>query len=134
MKAYVLSEPGAGRWRLMNRPDPIPGPGEVLIAVRAASLNYRDLMQARGLYPGLPKKEILPLSDGSGEVLSIGDGVTQFKPGDRVSGNFFQKWVNGPPDPNTLRGSELGGILAEKAVLKETGTVKIPGHLSHEEA
>ena len=138
MKAYVLSEPGKGEWTQLTRPDPSPGYGEVLIGVRAASLNYRDLMQVKGLYPGLPKKEFIPLSDGSGDVLAAGQGVTEFKAGDRVSGNFFQSWRSGPQKLGSFRGSDLGGtldgMLAEKVVLRAAGVVKIPASYTHEEA
>ncbi len=140
MKAYVMSEAGkgVGAWKLVERADPAPEPGQVLIGVRAASLNYRDLMQAKGMYPGPLPKDFIPLSDGSGDVLAVGEGVTQFKPGDRVSGNFFQGWIAGPPLPSNFRNSALGGpldgMLAEKIVLRSEGVVKVPTHLTHEEA
>jgi NADPH:quinone reductase-like Zn-dependent oxidoreductase len=140
MKAYVMSEPGKGTaaWKLVDRPDPEPGPGTVLIQVRAASLNYRDLMQAKGAYPGLPKREFIPLSDGAGEVATVGQGVTRFKMGDRVAGNFFQKWISGSVQESSFRGSDLGGtldgMLAEKVVLNAAGVVNVPASLSYEEA
>jgi len=140
MKAYVLSEPGKGveALKLETRPDPAPGRGQVAIAVRAASLNYRDLMQAKGMYPGLPQRPFIPLSDGSGEVVAVGEGVSEFKPGDRVAGNFFQNWISGPAQPASFRGSDLGGtldgMLAEKVVLNAGGVVRIPSSLTHEEA
>src|SRR5882672_1002178 len=129
MKAYLMTEPGKGAdaWKQVTRTDPVPSPGQVLIAVRAASLNYRDLMQAKGLYPGLPKREFIPLSDGAGEVVAVGEGVTQFHAGDRVAGNFFQNWVSGPVQTGGFRGSDLGGtldgMLAEKVVLNASGVV-----------
>ena len=122
-----MTEPGKGAdaWKQVTRTDPVPSPGQVLIAVRAASLNYRDLMQAKGLYPGLPKREFIPLSDGAGEVVAVGEGVTQFHAGDRVAGNFFQNWVSGPVQTGGFRGSDLGGtldgMLAEKVVLNASG-------------
>jgi len=135
-----MSEPGRGAdsWKLADRPDPKPAAAEVLIAVRAASLNYRDLMQAKGMYPGLPKREFIPLSDGAGEVLAVGPSVTQFKPGDRVAGNFFQNWISGSVQESSFRGSDLGGtldgMLAEKVVLNTAGVVRVPANLSYEEA
>jgi NADPH:quinone reductase-like Zn-dependent oxidoreductase len=140
MKAYVLTEPGnaASAWKLETRPDPVAGPGQVLIAIRATSLNYRDLMQAKGMYPGPRKQGFIPLSDGAGEVLAAGDGVTQFKPGDRVTANFFQGWASGPPESSGFRGSDLGGtldgMLAEKVALNASGVLKVPANLSYEEA
>ena len=141
MKAYVLSEPGkpSAAWKQVTRPDPVPGPGQVLIGVRAASLNFKDLAQIRNQYgPGMPKHDFIPLSDGSGDVLAVGEAVSQFKPGDRVSGNFFQNWISGPVQQANFRGSDLGGnvdgMLAEKVVLKAEGVVTIPSNLSHEEA
>jgi len=140
MRAYVLSEPGTpgAAWKQVNRPDPVAGAGEVLIGVRAASINYRDLAQVKGQYPGLPKKEFVVLSDGSGDVLAVGERVSQFKVGDRVAGNFFQNWISGPLQWANFRGSDLGGsldgMLAEKVVLQADGVVPIPSSLSHEEA
>ena len=140
MKAYVLSEPGkpSAAWRQVDRPDPVPGAGEVLIGIRATSINYRDLAQVKGQYPGLSNREFVVLSDGAGEVIAVGDGVSRFKVGDRVSGNFFQSWIGGPVQQATFRGSDLGGsldgMLAEKVVLKAHGVVAIPSHLSYEEA
>ncbi|MDE2291314.1 MAG: NAD(P)-dependent alcohol dehydrogenase [Elusimicrobia bacterium] len=137
MKAYVLESPGAG-WTPTTLPDPEPGPGEVLVRVRAASLNYRDLMVATGRYPGRAlKKDLIPLSDGAGEVESVGKGVTRLKKGDRVAASFHQDWLAGPLPP-TLGAGALGGavdgMLAERVCLKETGLVRVPGHLSFEEA
>jgi NADPH:quinone reductase-like Zn-dependent oxidoreductase len=140
MKAYVLSGPGkpGAAWKLVSRPDPVVGRGEVLIGVRAASINYKDLMQLKGFYPTLPQRDFIPLSDGCGDVLAVAEGVSQFKVGDRVSGNFFQNWISGPVQQANFRGSDLGGsldgMLAEKVVLKAEGVVAIPSNLSHEEA
>ncbi|HEY7615372.1 MAG TPA: NAD(P)-dependent alcohol dehydrogenase [Terriglobales bacterium] len=140
MKAYILSGPGkpGAAWKLVDKPDPVPGAGEVLIGVRAASVNYKDVAQVKGMYPALPQRDFIPLSDGSGDVLAVGEGVSQFKVGDRVSGNFFQNWISGPVQQANFRGSDLGGnldgMLAEEVVLKAEGVVAIPSNLSHEEA
>ena len=140
MKAYILSEPltPAAAWKEVSRPDPVASPGEVLIGIRAASVNYRDLAQVKGQYSGLSKREFIVLSDAAGEVLDVGDGVSEFKVGDRVSGNFFQNWISGLAQKANFRGSDLGGsldgMLAEKVVLSATGVVSIPSNLSYEEA
>jgi NADPH:quinone reductase-like Zn-dependent oxidoreductase len=114
-----------------------PGPGEVRVRLRANSINYRDLNvvsdpAARGIV--LPR---IPNSDGAGEVLALGPGVTGLTAGDRVAGCFFQNWTDGPCTPEAMAsalGGELDGVLAEEANLKATGLVKIPGHLSYAEA
>jgi NADPH:quinone reductase-like Zn-dependent oxidoreductase len=141
MRAYVLSEPGkgVGAWKMAEKPDPKPGPGEVLIRVRAASLNFRDLMVARGMYGrSIAKKDLVPLSDGAGEVVEAGDGVTALKPGDRVAANFFQGWFTGPRGKagfnSDLGAGENDGMLAGLVALRPGGLVRIPAHLSLEEA
>jgi NADPH:quinone reductase-like Zn-dependent oxidoreductase len=117
---------------------PRPGPGELLIRVRACSLNYRDQMIAMGRYVGgLTAMDIVPLSDGAGEVVSVGEGVTRFRPGDRVAGTFFQNWYDGLPHPHA--GPALGappadGMLADFVVLPERGVIAIAASLSFEEA
>ena len=101
MRAWMLpaGSDGFDKLYLVNDlPDPQPGPGEVLIAPRAWSINYRDFAVAAGKYfGGVLQKPTIPLSDGAGEVLAVGEGVTKFKPGDRVAGAFFTDWVDGPP-------------------------------------
>ncbi len=97
MKAYIIKNPRQGiqAWEQATMPDPKPGRGEVLIAVKAASLNYRDLMIAKGLYPLPILENVIPLSDGAGEIIAVGEGVTRWKTGDRVCGSFFQTWTDG---------------------------------------
>ena len=115
-------------------PDPVPGPGQVLIRVRAVSLNYRDLLMSKGLYNPKLKLPIVPISDGAGEVVATGAGVTRFKPGEQVVASFMPEWVDGPSDDEKAR-SALGGggvgLLAELAVLPEHGLVPIPSHLTY---
>jgi NADPH:quinone reductase-like Zn-dependent oxidoreductase len=119
-------------------PRPVAGPGEVLIRVRANSLNYRDQAIAKGQYfGGTLKAPLIPLSDGAGVVEGVGPGVMRFVPGDRVAGTFFQGWQDGPPTP--IFGEALGappakGMLAEYVTLPETGAVPLARSLSFEEA
>jgi len=122
--------------RKAERPEPKPGPREVLIRVRATSLNYRDHMVVVGQYfGGAVSRDTVPLSDGAGEVVSTGPGVTRFKPGDRVLGTFFQVWVDGPRSKlYPALGVPLDGMLSEYVALHEDGVVAIPPGLSFEEA
>src|SRR5580658_950158 len=109
--------------RRAERPDPQPGPREVLIRVRATSLNYRDHMVVLGQYiGGVVKRDTVPLSDGAGEVVSVGSGVSRFKPGDRVMGTFFQVWTDGPRTKlYPALGVPLDGTLSEYISLDEDG-------------
>jgi len=122
---------------LTERPNPNPGYGQVLIKLRAVSLNYRDLMVVKGLYnPKLPLP-LIPFSDGVGEVVAVGEGVTRVKTGDRVAGIFFQKWIAGERTEAQAKsdlGGNIDGLLAEYAVLDEDGVVHVPEHLTDEEA
>jgi NADPH:quinone reductase-like Zn-dependent oxidoreductase len=114
-----------------------PGPHEVLIAMRAVSLNYRDLMLVKGLYDPHVQKPRIPCSDGAGEVIAVGTAVTAFRIGDRVVTSFFRDWIDGPPT-TAARASALGGAvdgtLATRMVLPEHALVKIPNFFSFEEA
>jgi NADPH:quinone reductase-like Zn-dependent oxidoreductase len=140
MKSWQLNSGASslGDMVLVERDMPQPGPGEVLIRVRACSLNFRDQLIPKGLYMGGPiDRDITPLSDGAGEVEAIGAGVTHYKSGDRVAGTFFQNWNDGPANPNA--GPALGappapGMLSEYVVLPETGIVAMAASLSFEEA
>jgi NADPH:quinone reductase-like Zn-dependent oxidoreductase len=119
-----------------SRPDPQPGHGQILVRMRAAALNYRDQGVVKGAY-GYTKFPVIPLSDGAGEVVSVGSGVTQFKAGDRVTSTFFVNWTGGSMPAHASRnslGGMVDGVLAEYAVLNETGAIGIPGQLSFEEA
>jgi NADPH:quinone reductase-like Zn-dependent oxidoreductase len=108
----------------------------VLVKVRAISLNYRDLLVIKGLYNPKLKLPRIPCSDGTGEVVAVGEGVTLWKPGDRVAAIFMQNWVDGPPTALKSRGAlggDIDGMLTEYIVLKETGLVAVPEHLSYQE-
>jgi NADPH:quinone reductase-like Zn-dependent oxidoreductase len=123
---------------LIELPCPEPAAGEVLVRVRATSLNYRDQAIARGKYFGSAIKVAgVPLSDGAGVVEAVGAGVKSLAAGDRVAGTFFQRWQDGPPP--AAKGDALGcppakGMLADYLTLPETGVVKLAGSLSFEEA
>lgn len=123
---------------LVERPEPRPDCGSVLVRIKAASLNYRDLMMAKGLYNPKQPLPLIPVSDGAGEVIEVGEGVSRFRVGDRVACNVVQRWISGEPSLPTLRGSTLGGpldgVLTEEMVVPEKGLVRIPEHLSFEEA
>jgi NADPH:quinone reductase-like Zn-dependent oxidoreductase len=109
----------------------------VLVQIHAVSLNYRDLMMVKGLYNPKLRLPRVPCSDGAGEVIAIGKGVTAWKPRDRVCGIFMQNWIDGPPTPAKIKGAlggDIDGMLAECVLLNEAGLVRIPDHLSFEEA
>jgi NADPH:quinone reductase-like Zn-dependent oxidoreductase len=121
---------------LRSSDDPRPGLREVLMRVRASSLNYRDLMVIKGGGRGPTKIGVVPLSDGAGEVAAFGEGVTRVKIGDRVAGTFHPRWFGGPIKPEYLTdrlGANLDGMLAEYAVLSEEALVHVPSRLSLEE-
>jgi NADPH:quinone reductase-like Zn-dependent oxidoreductase len=138
MKCYVIPTPkGIDSLTLVERPDPTPGPRQVLVRVRASSLNYRDLLTIEAQYArAAPKPDLIPLSDGAGEVVTVGPDVTRFKVGDRVAGCFMQRWIGGPISDRPIAsamGGAIDGMLTELAVLEEDGAVHLPAHLSFEE-
>lgn len=137
MRQYQLHKQGEVYVPVITeQPKPVPGPGQVLVRVRACSLNYRDLIVARGRF-GDKTQGRVPLSDGAGEVEAVGGGVTRFKPGDRVAACFFQDWIDGPFEMRyhgSALGGEAPGMLAEYVALPEQGWVKFPEHLSFQEA
>jgi NADPH:quinone reductase-like Zn-dependent oxidoreductase len=121
--------------RRTDRPDPKPGPFDVLVRLRAAALNYRDHALIVGTYRYGLTRDTIPCSDGAGEVVSVGEKVTRFKPGDRVIPTFFQIWIDGaPPKNRAALGAPLDGTLAEFICLHEDGFVAMPPSLSFEEA
>ena len=134
MKAFLLEAAGLDNLKKVERDVPKPGPGEVLLRMSAASLNYRDLMivTTGGMY----RPPFIPLSDGCGVVEEVGAGVTRVKAGDRVAPSFFQKWISGRPEL-ALLGSSLGGphdgCLSQYMVLSEDGVSKVPAFLTDEQ-
>jgi NADPH:quinone reductase-like Zn-dependent oxidoreductase len=99
MRAWQISSFGVDSLEFVERPTPAPGLGEVLVAVRAISFNYRDLLMVTGKYNPKLKLPRIPCSDGAGEVVAVGEGVTTWKPGDRVAGIFMQNWLDGALTP-----------------------------------
>ena len=138
MKAYELqSVLGLDSLVRVEREPRRPGHGEVLIRTTAWSLNYRDTLVARGAYGAPPRAGLIPLSDGVGFVEETGPGVSRVKAGDRVAGCFMQRWLAGEITPDAATsalGGAIDGMLAEHVVLSEQGVVKIPAHLTDEEA
>ncbi len=138
VKALQISRfGGPENLRLDDLAAPTPGFGEVSVRVRAASLNFRDLMMLKGHYNPRLALPIVPLSDGAGEVTAIGAGVSRFQLGDRVVAAFMPGWVDGSPNEAksaTALGGGGVGMAAETVVLPAAGLVAIPGHLTYEEA
>jgi len=136
MKSYRV-EYGGGLSSLTVQEHPVPEPRfrEALVRVRANSLNARELSILRGHYP-LPVKPVLvPVSDGAGEVVAVGPGVTRVKVGDRVAASIFPFWIDGPfgVEQAPQLGGSLDGMLTEYAALPEEALVQLPAHLSFEE-
>jgi NADPH:quinone reductase-like Zn-dependent oxidoreductase len=114
-----------------------PARGQVVVRMRAAALNFRDLMVASGRYGrGSVPANLVPMSDGAGEVITVGADVTRVKTGDRVAGLFMQRWLGGEVEPAyaaSARGGGIDGVLAEQVLFEEDGLVHLPPHLSFEE-
>ncbi|MBM3608676.1 MAG: NAD(P)-dependent alcohol dehydrogenase, partial [Alphaproteobacteria bacterium] len=138
MRSYLLPAPGSiDALKIVDLPQPRAKRGQLVIRVHACSLNYRDLSIVLGTYRMGSKPELIPLSDGAGEVVDVGEGVTKFKTGDRVAGNFFQAWQGGEGGANapaSALGGAIDGMLADYVALEEGGAVHVPAHLSYEEA
>ncbi|MEH1783000.1 MAG: NAD(P)-dependent alcohol dehydrogenase [Nostoc sp.] len=135
MKVYeIQSNAGIDALALVERPEPKPAVGQVLIQIKAISLNYRDLLVIEGAYGARQKYPLIPVSDGAGEVVALGEGVTRVKIGDRVAGIFFQDWIYGSLTKEKMKsdlGSGIDGMLAEYVVLHQDGLVILPDHLSY---
>ena len=138
-RQYVFA-PNGGTYelKLQEVRTPEPRANEVLVRVHAVSLNRRDLLMMNRQYgPGGNSDNGIPLSDGAGEVIAVGAGVTRFAVGDRVAGIFFERWISGQPSGDgyaSARGGNAGGMLSEVIVTSADGLVEIPEHLSYEQA
>jgi NADPH:quinone reductase-like Zn-dependent oxidoreductase len=129
---------GFDNLRLSERPEPKAGPGQVVIAMRMASLNSRDLIvPERGYGRATGELPLIPVSDGVGEVIEVGDGVTRVRVGDRVCPTYFQNWAGGNATPERLAsalGGPLDGVMADRVCLSEDGVVRLPDYLTDAEA
>lgn len=138
MKVFEINQPsGIDSLTLSERPDPKPGYGQALVDIKAVSLNFRDLLVVKGAYSRNLPPALVPCSDGVGEVVEVGEGVTRVKPGDRVAGIFMQSWISGELDDGKAKsalGGAIDGVLAEYVLFHEDGLVPVPEHLSYEEA
>ncbi len=139
MRLYRLPKTdGIDDLTMMEEPTPEPGRGQVLIRMRAAALNYRDLMVASGRFSqGATPGALIPMSDGAGEIVAVGPEVDRFAVGDRAAPIFMQSWLGGElkaADNVTALGGNIDGVLTEYRVLDQHGLVHIPAHLSFEEA
>jgi NADPH:quinone reductase-like Zn-dependent oxidoreductase len=133
MRVWVSDEPGHENLKVEEREIPSPGPGQVLLRMKAGSLNYRDTIVVKNQYGAPTSRPIVPLSDGCGEVVEVGPGVGRVKVGDRVAPLFFQDWISGPRKGEyvlTALGGGIDGCLAEYMCLHERGVAKVPAHLS----
>ncbi len=137
MKAFEIQEFGIDSLALVHREVQAPGPGQVLVRMTAASLNFRDLLVVKGAYNPKMRRPLVPLSDGAGVVEEVGEGVTAWKVGDRVAGCFFQGWLEGDVSAEKIAfalGGAIDGVLRERMVFDANGLVRTPDHLSDEEA
>lgn len=139
MKVALIEAVGSlDNLKLVDRPEPKPEPGQVLVRLRAATLNYRDLVTTAGGYGSHQRREnLIPLSDGAGEVVEVGPGVTAWNTGDRVVGHIFPRWITGRPDEKRLSaslGGSVDGVACEYRIFGEHEILRVPDHLSYEEA
>ena len=137
MRAIQIESPGEQHIRIVDRPVPVPGPGEVLVEIHAATLNYRDLVFLQGSGLGFSRYPYVPLSCACGRVSDVGAGVTRVGVGDRVAPIFFQNWLSGPQPPDAdMRplGGPIDGVAADVVCLSEDGVVKVPDSLGDLEA
>lgn len=132
----ITSAGGIDALSATTRPVEQPAHGQILVRVRAVSLNYRDLLHVLG-YADQDRWPLVPCSDGAGDVVAVGAGVTRFKVGDKVAGTFFQRWVSGNVSPAVMEsalGGRQQGMLAEHVILSEEGAVAIPAGWSYAQA
>jgi NADPH:quinone reductase-like Zn-dependent oxidoreductase len=129
---------GLDALKLVERPDLIPGPGQVILKMKAFSINYRDLLVVNGVGRWKPPLPRVPLSDGVGIVTATGNGVSRVKVGDRVAPIFYPNWLDGRVAAEkmgqALGGAAADGVLAEYTLFDQASLVQVPAHLSDEEA
>lgn len=138
MKAFVThSLTGPDSLAIEELPAPGPlGPGQVRVAMRAASLNYRDKIFVAGAFRAATVPDLIPCSDGTGEVVEVAPDVWRVKVGDRIALTFNPEWIGGPwqPSPGALgRGGSIQGVMCEQVVINQAEAVILPAHLSYEE-
>ncbi|KWV34071.1 NADPH:quinone oxidoreductase [Micromonospora rifamycinica] len=136
MRYFCVPRPGVGL-TLREGAVPEPGDGQVLVRMRAWSLNFRDLLIAEGRYPRPVKPDVVALSDGAGEIERLGPGVTRWSAGDRVIGTYFPRWLSGTGKPERTAydlGGAVDGVLAEYVVFGEDALVAVPAQLDFAEA
>jgi NADPH:quinone reductase-like Zn-dependent oxidoreductase len=138
MQAWELRDGfGLEHLRLVERPDLEPGPGEVLLRMRAASLNYRDTVVVRGGYGPRFALPLVPISDRVGEVIAFGEGVAGIRRRERVCPIFFPSWLGGSPSQERFRislGGDVDGALARHMRVPAAAVVPVPDHLTDAEA
>ncbi|HEY4021897.1 MAG TPA: NAD(P)-dependent alcohol dehydrogenase [Pseudonocardiaceae bacterium] len=136
MKYFSLPRPGVALTP-GQRDIPEPGADEVLVRMRGWAVNFRDLMLVRGMYPKPVKPDVVALSDGAGEVVGVGSGVTRWSVGDRVVSTYFPRWHSGPGTPDKTAdelGGSVDGVLAEYVTFAQDAVVAVPAHLDYAEA
>jgi len=138
MRAAIIERPGIEHLHIVERPESQPGAGEVLVRIRAASLNYRDNLVVVGGYGGRQKQEkLIPLSDGAGEIAALGPGVSRWKVGERVVASLFPDWISGSISEGKIKrqlGGTIDGCACEYRVFPEHTLLRTPSHLSDVEA
>jgi NADPH:quinone reductase-like Zn-dependent oxidoreductase len=138
MKAFTTLGDGIAALKLGERPTPQPGPDEILVKMTAAALNFRDLLVINGTGSWKPRAPRIPVLDGVGVVVAVGDRVARFRTGDRVVGIFTPKWLDGEltseKSAGALGGAEADGVLAEYRVFDEQAVVGVPAPLTDVEA
>ena len=139
MKAIEIGDTfGVDSLHVVERPKPLPGPGQVVLKMKAFAINYRDLLVVNGVGRWKPALPRIPLSDGVGVVTSLGEGVSRVKIGDRMAPIFYPNWLDGSPAPEKMKlalgGAAADGILAEYILANQASLVHVPAHLTDEEA